>query len=133
MSFLDPCSKAISRPPRKFLNSELHTKFLMLDLHLMKMIEVTVKFFGFLKTVTKVGEVRICGHLGMTLENLVQELTARYGEEFSNILINGKTGQLQETYSIIVNGENMNLRQSFKTRLKNDDVVLICQPVAGGS
>lgn len=66
-----------------------------------------------------------------TVEELLDKLLKEYGLTLKNELFDDK-GNLKHIYRIVVNGRNINLLDGFKTKLKNDDMVVIMPAVAGG-
>jgi len=67
----------------------------------------------------------------VTVEDVLKELTGRYGKEFKEYLYNDK--QMVRGYlQLLVNGKSVELLERIKTRLKEGDEVAIVPPVGGG-
>jgi len=68
----------------------------------------------------------------VTVEDVLKELTGRYGKEFKEYLYNDK--QMVRGYlQLLVNGKSVELLERIKTRLKEGDEVAIVPPVGGVS
>jgi molybdopterin synthase sulfur carrier subunit len=94
-------------------------------------MKVKVRFFTSLREITgkKVEEVQLQGII--TVEELLTQLSAKYGKKFMEYLYNEK-GKVYDYLSILVNGKSTNLLQGLDTELREGDVVAILPPVGGG-
>jgi molybdopterin synthase sulfur carrier subunit len=94
-------------------------------------MKVEVKFFTSLREITgkKVDEVQLQDII--TVEELLTQLSKKYGKEFREYLYNEK-GKVHSYLSILVNGKSTNVLQGLNTELKEGDTIAILPPVGGG-
>jgi MoaD family protein len=68
-----------------------------------------------------------------TLEDLFENLFARYGPELRAMFLDAETGGLSPNIQILVNGRSYRtLPDQLKTLLKSGDEILLFPPIAGG-
>ena len=67
----------------------------------------------------------------LTLQELLTELTATYGQEFYDAVCD-ETGYSDSKVSILVNGTNVAVIGGVGIQLKDDDDVLIMPVISGG-
>jgi MoaD family protein len=68
-----------------------------------------------------------------TLEDLLENLFARYGPELRAMFLDAETGGLSPNIQILVNGRSYRtLPNQLKTLLKSGDEVSLFPPMAGG-
>jgi len=96
------------------------------------MIDVTVKFYGILRTnvVKEANRQFTLDHC--TVEDLINELIQHYGEELKAKLVDPETNQLTNRLILFVNGTNVKALQGPKTELKEGDLIAIFPPSGGG-
>lgn len=96
------------------------------------MIDVTVKFYGILRTnvVKEASRQFTLDHC--TVEDLINELIQHYGEELKAKLVDPETNQLTNRLILFVNGTNVKTLQGPKTELKEGDLIAIFPPSGGG-
>ena len=93
-------------------------------------MSITVKFFaGFREAIGKRGEV-IEGINNIV--SLIDELVRRFGEKLAERLYSSNTRELRKTVHILVSTRKVNFLQKFNTPLKDENMVAIFPPVAGG-
>jgi molybdopterin synthase sulfur carrier subunit len=94
-------------------------------------MKVEVRFFTSLREITgkKVEEVQL--QRTKTVEELLIEVSKRYGREFREYMYNGE-GKVHSYLSILVNGRSINVLQGLDTELKEGDTIAILPPVGGG-
>lgn len=94
-------------------------------------MKIEVKFFTSLREITckKVEEVQLLS--AITVEELLTQLSKKYGKEFREYLYNEK-GKVHRYLSILVNGKSINVQRGLDTALKEGDIVAILPPVGGG-
>lgn len=94
-------------------------------------MKIKAKFFTSLREITgkKVEEIQL--QRVITVEELLILLSEKYGKEFREYIYN-KNGKVQSFLSFILNGKNINVLQSFSTKLKEGDIIAIIPPVGGG-
>jgi MoaD family protein len=69
----------------------------------------------------------------MTIEDLLQDLSLRFGPEFSAMVFEAETGIVSSNVKILINGRHYrNLPNKLKTRLASGDEVSLFPPIAGG-
>ncbi len=96
------------------------------------MIDVTVKFYGILRTNVVKEASRQFTLDPCTVEDLINELIQHYGEELKAKLVDPETNQLTNRLILFVNGTNVKTLQGPKTVLKEGDLVAIFPPSGGG-
>ncbi|MFX1464869.1 MAG: MoaD family protein [Promethearchaeota archaeon] len=96
------------------------------------MIDVTVKFYGILRTnvVKEASRQFTLDHC--TVEDLINALIQHYGEEVKEKFIDPETNQLTNRLIMFVNGTNVRNLQGPKTELKDDDLIALFPPSGGG-
>ena len=94
-------------------------------------MKVEVKFFTSLREITgkKADEIQLQNMI--TVEELLNLLSEKYGKKFREYIYN-KKGKVQDFLSFLVNGRNINVLQGFDTELKQGDIIAIIPPVGGG-
>jgi molybdopterin synthase sulfur carrier subunit len=94
-------------------------------------MKVEVKFFTSLREITgkKADEIQLQSVI--TVEELLNLLSDKYGEKFTEYIYD-KKGKVQDFLSFLVNGRNINVLQGFDTELKQGDIIAIIPPVGGG-
>jgi len=94
-------------------------------------MKVEVKFFTSLREITgkKADEIQLQNVI--TVEELLNLLSDKYGKKFREYIYN-KKGKVQDFLSFLVNGRNINVLQDFDTKLKQGDTIAIIPPVGGG-
>ena len=94
-------------------------------------MKLEVKFFTSLREITgkKVDEVQLQDII--TIEELLTQLSKKYGKNFREYLYNEKA-KVHPYLSILVNGKSINVLQGLDTELKEGDTVAILPPVGGG-
>jgi molybdopterin synthase sulfur carrier subunit len=94
-------------------------------------MKVEVKFFTSLREITgkKVDEIQL--ESTITVEELLIQLSKKYGREFREYLYNEK-GKVHRYLLILVNGKSTNVLRGLDTKLKEGDTIAILPPVGGG-
>lgn len=88
---------------------------------------IRVKFLTMLRNIVGEDTVETGIESKETVSRLVEYLCQRYGEKFSEAVLN-EDGNLKEYVKVILNGKEV----GSEARLKDGDTVLIFVPVAGG-
>jgi len=94
-------------------------------------MKVTVKFFTSLREITGKKEDEIESSSSITLEELLNLLSKKYGQQFTDYIYDEK-GNIRTYIQILINGRGIKSFQGFETRLKEGDTVAIFPPVGGG-
>jgi MoaD family protein len=97
----------------------------------MKMVEVTVKFYGQLQSVVNEKSKRVKLNHYNLVGGLVDTLIQQYGELLKDELIDPQTHQLNTYTQIFVNKQSLTSLQGLKTELKEGDHVIFLPPFAG--
>lgn len=94
---------------------------------------IRVRFFGSLKDYSKKREIIInLQTKTMNILSLMQYLSEKLGKNFNNALINPETGQIRYYIKIMVNGTDIAVLDGLKTIIKEDDIIQVFPPIAGG-
>lgn len=89
---------------------------------------VKITFYGALVRITGEKTVKInCS----TLRDAIDALTARYGVQFKNRILDEK-GKLRRFINIYINGKDIRFLNHIDTRLKDGDKVSVIPAVGGG-
>lgn len=94
------------------------------------MVLVTVRTFGRLTSIIGGNQAQVDSP-GAAVEDLLQELTARFGAPMRSFLY-PSGGELSDMLFVLVNGKNIAHMKGAKTSLKDGDVVSILPITAGG-
>ena len=95
------------------------------------MVEVTVKFYGQIKSVVNEKSKRVKLNHYNLVGGLVDTLILHYGELLKDDLIDPQTHQLNSNTQIFVNKQSLTSLQGLKTELKEGDHVIFLPPFAG--
>ena len=92
-------------------------------------ISVRVKFFANLRAITKVKEITTHIEVGKVISHLMENLFSLFPGLEKEIYEDSKP---KEHIQILVNGRNIKYLDYIDTLLRNNDVVAIFPPAAGG-
>ena len=96
-------------------------------------MKIRVKgYFNFKKAVRKLGisEIEMAGG---TLIGLFDDLSDRFGEEFTDLIYDARNKRVRDDIRILLNGRHIvHLPKGLDTELKEGDEVALFPPVAGG-
>ena len=92
--------------------------------------KIEVKFYGLLRGRVRTTSVEIEGE-ELTILELLRLAEKETGRTFLDELLDREQGLLTGTI-ILVNGENIRLRQDLQTRVKAGDSVALFSPAGGG-
>lgn len=87
-----------------------------------------VRFFAYIREITGTKEIQ--HEHCLTVRDLLQELSQRYGHRFREKVLDGE--RLSSQVIILVNGRNIVHIKGLDTPLKEDDQISIFPVVAGG-
>ena len=91
---------------------------------------IAVKFFGLLRRRLRTASLEIEGD-ELTVLALLRLAESETGQNFLDELLDRNQGLLTGTI-ILVNGENIRLRQGLQTRVRAGDAVALFSPAGGG-
>jgi MoaD family protein len=94
-------------------------------------MQITVRYFTLLRTVTGAREERIDAKEGSTVEDVLKTLSAKYGKEFDRFIYSGRDRKGLKLL-FFLDGRIIEEADGFKTKLENGNVLAIMPPVAGG-
>ena len=91
---------------------------------------VTVKFYALLRRRLGVPAIEIAGD-GLTVRELLLRAEEQLGRPFLDELLDRGAGLLDGTM-VLVNGENVRLKDYLETRVRAGDTVDLFAPAGGG-
>jgi len=95
-------------------------------------MKITVEFLSLPNVVKMVGGKIIAFNMaGTTVEDLIRELGAKYGNGVRQFLFD-ETGQLDMSFAVAINKEELIHRDQLNRTLQDGDRVSIMMLVAGG-
>jgi len=94
-------------------------------------MKITVKFFTSLREITGKKEDEIQSSSVVTVEELLTQLSKKYGKQFTEYVYDEK-GKVRTHIQILVNGRGIIALQGLETKLKEGDNLAILPPVGGG-
>ena len=92
-------------------------------------VKVTVKYFATLRKITGKEEEKIALRGTSTVKKLVDILSKKYGDRFSNYVDRQEKG---DYLLFLVNGRNISVFRGFETKLKEGDSFVIMPALGGG-
>lgn len=92
--------------------------------------KIAVKFYGLMRRRLRTAAVEIPGD-DLTIMALLRLAEEKTGQRFLDELLDRDQGLLTGTI-ILVNGENIRLRQNLQTRVQAGDSVALFSPAGGG-
>ncbi len=92
--------------------------------------KITVKFYALLRRRLGAAVLEIEGD-GLTVGELLGLAERQSGQRFLDELLDREKGMLTGTM-ILVNGENVRLKQGLETRVRAGDTVDLFSPAGGG-
>lgn len=97
---------------------------------------VKVKFPQALHRVTRTKEIAIACNGSRTVEDVLTELVARYGEKFGETVLEstGAKGSIaiKRSFNLYLNGRNIKNLQDLQTEVRGNDELIILSWVSGG-
>jgi len=94
-------------------------------------VRVKVRFFTILREIVGKREEQIEFSQAVTVEELLKQLSKKYGEKFKDYVYDEK-GEVRSYLQFLINGQGITTLQGFKTKLKEGDQIAILPPVGGG-
>ncbi|MBC7130215.1 MoaD family protein [Candidatus Bathyarchaeota archaeon] len=97
-------------------------------------MKVSVRFFTTLREITgkKEETLEFPSDNKVTINRVLTELAARYGEKFKEYVYDHRTGQVKEFLQFLVNGRSASTLKGLDTPLRDGDILAIIPPVGGG-
>lgn len=86
-----------------------------------------VKFFATLREITNTKELEI---EAIDIKSLLNKLIEIYGNPLKEALF--QDDKLRQFVKVLHNGQDIDFKQGFKTKLKKEDIVSIFPPIGGG-
>ena len=96
-------------------------------------VEVTLNLFGIWRDLVGSRSVAVAVPTGCTVAGLVAHLSARYGAEFQQWLINPANGELWSSFAIAVNDSLIDRAADLVQELHTGDRVSFFHQVTGGT
>jgi len=94
-------------------------------------MKITVKYFAALREIVGKKEDLLELDADLTVENLLEALSDKYGEEFQEYIYN-EEGRLRENLQFLIDGKSISTSKGIKTKLHNSSQFVIIPPVGGG-
>jgi molybdopterin converting factor small subunit len=91
---------------------------------------IVVKFYGLLRRRLRAATVEVAGE-DLTVLALLRRTEEQAGQSFMDELLDREAGLLAGTI-ILINGENIRLRQALQTMVKGGDRLDLFSPAGGG-
>jgi MoaD family protein len=93
-----------------------------------------VRFFTSLREITGKREetIQFTQDSTVTLDDVLQKLTKKYGKDFTEYIYDQRTKQPKGYLQFLINGKSISPAKDTKTRIRNGDVLAIIPPVGGG-
>jgi MoaD family protein len=92
---------------------------------------VTIRYLSVIREITGTREEVIEIENGSTIEDILKNLSKKYGKAFNRMIRSGRDIRgLQIIY--FIDGKNIANLDGFKTAVQNESELVIIPPVAGG-
>ena len=88
-----------------------------------------MKFFATVREATGVKSIEMDVD---TIREVLDTLQVKFGDRFTQTVIDPNTGNLKQFFSCMVNGKRIELLNSYDTKLVDNDAVALFPPVGGG-
>ena len=95
-------------------------------------MQVKVRVYSTLRRVVGSSSFSIKLEEGATLQDFMNEFSTKYGEAFQERTKRDLNHALKRRFNIFVNRQSTRLPEHLNLELKNDDEIVILQPVGGG-
>ncbi len=95
------------------------------------MSRITVRLFGPLRDVAETDTIQIKIENNTTLMDAMLFLVEKY-VGLNDKIIDLKTFRIHQSYKILLNGQNIDLQNDLKMKVRNGDVLALLPPVGGG-
>jgi len=95
-------------------------------------MKVTVRFFTSLRRIAKKSTLEVELPEGAGINELLDELSSRFGKKFLESLYISDLGVTNPYTSVIIDGKTVILSRSKNYKLKNNSVVSFLEPIGGG-
>jgi MoaD family protein len=90
-------------------------------------------FMGIKKVMGDNDEIDIDIEGVITLKEMLNKLSHKYGEDLRNLIFEDNTDKIRDHYNILVNGRQyQHLSKQLDTELNDGDVLAIFPPAGGG-
>jgi molybdopterin synthase sulfur carrier subunit len=88
-----------------------------------------VKYYANLRLVTGKSE-EVMNADGKTVDEIIKSISSTYGDGFAKLMFSN--GSLRGNVIILINGQNIIFKNGVNEKLREDDLLDIFPPVAGG-
>lgn len=95
------------------------------------MAKINVKFLAAFRDVVGKNYVDVTIEEGETVEELLKRLCNQFGKKLRNLIFR-KNDSITNNVVIFVNGRNILTLDGLKTKLKDDDYLILSTPLTGG-
>jgi len=95
-------------------------------------MKIKVKFFAALREITGLKEDDVEMKEGSTIENLLTNLSQKFGPQFKNYVFDEKTGEPRGHLQFLLDGKNVTSGEGLRTILSDGAQFAIVPPVGGG-
>jgi len=96
-------------------------------------MKVKVRPFGALDAIAGLKEVEVELSEGATVNTLLDELLAKFGDSFRKYVYNETTGRPKSYLHFLVDGKAISTGEGFDTKLRDGQSLAIVAAVGGGS
>lgn len=95
-------------------------------------MKVNVRFFASIRELAGAREETLELDEGLDVHRLLQILCKRHGQEFTQYVMDQKTGLPHSHLQILVNGKSLSSLDGVKTKLMDGAEIALMPPVGGG-
>ncbi len=95
--------------------------------------KINIRYFASLREITGKREEELELKGGVSVEELLQHLSNKYGDRFREYVFKNKLDKPRENLQFLVNGKSITTMNGIKTKIHGDCQFAIIPPVGGGS
>ena len=95
-------------------------------------MKINIKFFAYLREIVGKKEIELEVDDHLDVENLLNVLSTKFGEEFSKYVFDDKTGKPRSYLQYLIDGRSASTLHGLKTELCDGSSFAIIPPVGGG-
>ena len=99
-----------------------------------QILRVSVRYFTVLREIVGKKDETIEFPKGqkLTIKDLLQRLSQKYGKDFDEYVFDYKTGEVKGFLQFLINGRSPSANEGLDSPLSDGDVLAIVPPVSGG-